>query len=234
MAILTRTQIDRLGDRLKRDDITEPDLRLLDDYRRSFSEPYETVVKAIRARLAMEPTGRPAKSTPSIAYKLRRESIRLSQMQDIAGCRLVVEDLLAQDNTVLELRQAFDQTTESDRRHKPSHGYRAVHVIVEIGGKAIEVQVRTSLQHLWAEQSEKLSDLVDPAIKYGGGDEIYRSTLLARSKLVGNIEATRQRLTNLNIRGEEKAQLAKELSELEIEIQSLMQELVAAVDARKK
>ena len=31
--------------------------------------------------------------------------------------------------------------------------------------------MRTSLQHLWAELSEKLSDIVDSAIKYGGGDE---------------------------------------------------------------
>jgi ppGpp synthetase/RelA/SpoT-type nucleotidyltranferase len=45
------------------------------------------------------------------------------------------------------------------------------HVIVEASGKLIEVQVRTSLQHLWAELSEKLSDVVDGKIKYGGGDQ---------------------------------------------------------------
>lgn len=36
--------------------------------------------------------------------------------------------------------------------------------------KLIEVQVRTSLQHLWAEVSEKLSGVVDAGIKYGSGD----------------------------------------------------------------
>jgi ppGpp synthetase/RelA/SpoT-type nucleotidyltranferase len=35
-----------------------------------------------------------------------------------------------------------------DRREKPSHGYRAVHVIVECGGRMVEIQVRTELQHL--------------------------------------------------------------------------------------
>lgn len=234
MTLLTRTQVDRLGERLKRSDISEDDLRLLDEYRRSFAEPYEAVVGVIRTTLDMEPTGRPAKSTSSITYKLRRESIRLSQMQDIAGCRLVVENLFAQDHTVRQLRQAFERATENDRRRTPSHGYRAVHVIIEVNGKPIEVQVRTSMQHLWAEQSEKLSDLIDPAIKYGGGDEIYRSTLLLSSKLIASNEAARRELAKLDMPDEEKAMHTRELAELELKSERLMRGLIAAIDARTR
>lgn len=68
-----------------------------------------------------------------------------------------------------------------DRRVNTSHGYRAVHVIVREGSAMIEVQVRTSLQHLWAEVSEKLSDTDDPAIKYGGGSALIRSLLCLSS-----------------------------------------------------
>ncbi len=57
---ISKTQIDKLGDRLKRGEITDDDLRLLDEYRRSFSEASEFVVGAIRNELALEPTGRPA------------------------------------------------------------------------------------------------------------------------------------------------------------------------------
>ena len=39
---MSKTQIDRLGDRLRKGDISEADLRLLDTYRRSFSEAYES------------------------------------------------------------------------------------------------------------------------------------------------------------------------------------------------
>src|SRR5437762_4603232 len=84
---LTKGQVDRLGDRLRKGDIGDDDLRLLDNYRRSFSEAYEIVVGQIRDQLGLEPTGRQEKTTPSIKAKLRRQSIRLSQMQDIAGCR---------------------------------------------------------------------------------------------------------------------------------------------------
>lgn len=76
---LSKTQVDRLGDRLKGGVHTESDLRLLDDYRRSFGEAYEAVTQTIRQH-GQFPTGRLAKSTRSIAEKLRRESIRLSQM----------------------------------------------------------------------------------------------------------------------------------------------------------
>jgi len=45
---LTKTQIDRLGNRLKKGTISEADLRFLDLYCRSFSGAYEIVVlKAI-------------------------------------------------------------------------------------------------------------------------------------------------------------------------------------------
>jgi len=41
---LTKGQVDRLGDRLRKGDIGDDDLRLFDNYRRSFSEAYEIVV----------------------------------------------------------------------------------------------------------------------------------------------------------------------------------------------
>ena len=184
---LSKTQIDRLGNRLKDGSHTESDLRMLDDYRRSFGEAYEAVVGTLRQRGAL-PTGRLAKSTVSIVEKLRRESIRLSQVQDIAGCRVVVGDVLEQDQFVTGLEVDFPATTVIDRRESPSHGYRAVHVIVKMSGKLVEIQVRTALQHLWAEVSEKSSDVLDPTIKYGGGDQRWRIILAICSKSVASYE----------------------------------------------
>jgi putative GTP pyrophosphokinase len=193
---LTKTQVDRLGARLRKGNITEADLRLLDQYRRSFSEEYEAVVEAIRKELALEPTGRPAKSTTSISDKLRRESIRLTQIQDIAGCRLIVADIANQESVVQSLTSLFEHTTISDRREKPSHGYRAVHVIVNSRGKLIEIQIRTELQHLWAELSEKWSDVIDSSIKYGGGDEVFQKALAVTSDVVAELEALETRFAD--------------------------------------
>lgn len=196
---VSKTQIDRLGDRLRKSNISETDLRLLDTYRRSFTDAYEIVVSTIRKELAVEPTGRPAKSTTSISEKLRRESIRLTQIQDIAGCRVIVPDIATQDSVVQSLNSLFDEVTIVDRRQQPSHGYRAVHVIVIYGGKLIEIQVRTSLQHLWAELSEKFSDVAGQAIKYGGGDEEIQEALRALFLAVSKMESLEIQLAELQV-----------------------------------
>ncbi len=189
MAILSKTQVDRLGERLKKGSPSEDDLRLLDQYRRSFGTAYNSVIKALREVLHSEPTGRPAKSTNSIIEKLHRESIRLSQVQDIAGCRIVVTDILAQDDAVGLLLSAFHDTVRiTDRRVNPSYGYRAVHVIIESSGQPVEIQLRTYLQHVWAELSEKLSDVVDSNIKYGGGDEESRNLLATMCEQIRTLE----------------------------------------------
>ncbi len=197
-ANFSNTQIDQLGDRMRKGPITEADLILLDEYRRSFGEAYEAVLRTIQQQLQLEPTGRPAKSTSSIIEKLHRESIRLSQMQDIAGCRLVVGDLVKQEEVVASLSTVFPGASVIDRRANPSYGYRAVHIIPRIFEKLIEVQVRTSLQHIWAEYSEKLSDVFDPSIKYGGGDDNIRGILTDHSKAVREIEELEKKYADLH------------------------------------
>lgn len=212
---LSKNQIDRLGDRLRKGDIGEDDLRLLDGYRLSFTDAYEDVVWQIVHELGLEPTGRSGKSTTSIIDKLRRESIRLSQMQDIAGCRIIVNDIAAQDKLIAQLKGLFERAFIVDRREHPSHGYRAVHVIVDNRGKLIEVQVRTSLQHRWAEFSERLSDEVDRAIKYGGGDPELVSYLTTMSEVSMNIEMALNRtdLTTVVTEWQRWPELSRRLGE---------------------
>ena len=208
MSKISKTQIDRLGGRLRKGSPNESDLKTLDDYRRSFGGAYEEVVSGIREKLKLEPTGRPAKSTSSIIEKLNRESIRLSQVQDIAGCRVVVADILEQDNIVASLKNIFPRASVVDRRINPSYGYRAVHIIIKIFDKLIEVQIRTELQHSWAETSEKFSDKIDPAIKYGGGDKEIQSLLCKVSNLVNDYEKTERKISTV-----QKSSMDKELKD---------------------
>jgi GTP pyrophosphokinase len=184
----TKTQLDKLGERLREGSTEEADLRALDNYRRSFRPAYDQVVRVLKKELQLEGTGRPAKTTVAIVEKLKRQKIRLTQIQDIAGVRLLVGDLPEQNRIVQALRGTFSDISIDDRRVKPSHGYRAVHVVVLAEERLVEVQVRTPEQHLWAELSEKLSDVVDPALKYGGGPADTRQTLLEYSSFVSRIE----------------------------------------------
>jgi GTP pyrophosphokinase len=141
---LTKSQVNRLGDRLRKGHASEEDSKLLDQYRDSFRDAYEAVVGRITDELRLDPTGRAAKTTKAIIEKLRREKTRLTQMQDIAGCRVITKTLLDQDRIVAQLQQMFDSEVV-DRRYRPSHGYRAVHVIVKQFEKLVEIQVRYNI-----------------------------------------------------------------------------------------
>jgi putative GTP pyrophosphokinase len=222
---LSKTQIDRLGDRLREGSPTDADLISLDEYRLSFGTAYETVVRNVRQELHLEPTGRPAKSTSSLLDKLNRESIRLTQVQDIAGCRIIVNDILEQERVVNVLRSLFPHVSVVDRRDKSSYGYRAMHVIVNIADKLVEIQVRTSLQHEWAELSEKWSDVVDPGIKYGGGPAAVRSLLQSMSDTIANIEEVECDTSNVRIAADDNA-LSSEIDDDEREeLQKQMDDL---------
>jgi hypothetical protein len=77
--VLSKTQVDKLGDRLRRADVpTDDDLRLLSDFR----EERRDVMDAVGAGLAEIVGSVPArrlKTINSIVDKLRRESARLSR-----------------------------------------------------------------------------------------------------------------------------------------------------------
>jgi ppGpp synthetase/RelA/SpoT-type nucleotidyltranferase len=186
---ISKTQIDQLGERLRKENISEDDLRQLDVYRESFADAYEEVVASIRSATRLEPVGRWKTNISIIAKLLRERTMRLGRMQDIAGCRVVVDGILVQDSVVQQLVSAFPTAKVQDRRKKPSYGYRAVHLIATARHKLVEIQVRTELQHLWAQQSELLADRIDPAIKYGGGDPSLQYILSFTGDTVSYLEA---------------------------------------------
>jgi ppGpp synthetase/RelA/SpoT-type nucleotidyltranferase len=221
----SKNQIDQLGNRLREGPVSESDLRMLDEYRLTFTDSYSEIVHSIRQQLHLDPTGRPAKSTSSIIEKLRRESIRLSQMQDIAGCRTVLEDSAGQEQIVHSLRALFPHASVVDRRARPSHGYRAVHLIARLRGSFVEIQVRSSLQHLWAELSEMWADEIDPSIKYGGGPETNRQLLAQLSRTIAKVEILDVQLPGIRAQLSQMRPLVRSLGELDSKVEQIQQHL---------
>lgn len=97
VASLTNSQIDKLGERLKIGSPSESDLTLLAAYRNGFALPAKAVFDVVSELSGLQPAIRSEKTTLSVVAKLKREGIRLSQMQDISGCRVTVENIAAQD-----------------------------------------------------------------------------------------------------------------------------------------
>jgi ppGpp synthetase/RelA/SpoT-type nucleotidyltranferase len=102
---LSNSQITKLGDRLRGGDFSEADLAMLDAFRQIYSEIDEQAYQLIQSTLASitgwTSTQRKRKTQQSIVDKLRRQpKLRLPQMQDIAGCRIVIEGGSQRANTL--------------------------------------------------------------------------------------------------------------------------------------
>lgn len=150
------------------------------------------------------------KRARSILAKLHKESsMRLTQMQDIGGCRAVVETI----DEVYALREQYRRSkslhelvTEDDYiAHPKPSGYRSVHLVFRFQSRGhpqynrlmFEVQLRTSTQHAWATAVETVGAVIGQALKSSEGESAwlnyFQNAALAleytESKLVSAPEA---------------------------------------------
>ena len=190
---LSNTQIDRIGHKLRNGRIDAQCLRDLEVFRALYNPAYQHVENTLVHRLGLSITGRPSKSTVAIVEKLKRETIRLNQIQDIAGCRVLVPGLADQDHLVESLSILLNdaQLEIDDKRNAPTNGYRAVHVIAKKFGRPVEIQIRTTLQHAWAEISEKVADAHGHSVKYGVGDAHAILFLSKLSAITSDLDTTK-------------------------------------------
>ena len=197
--MMSKSQIDELGKQLRQAATERVALNVvsLDAYRESFSDAINDVQRMLQAANLTEFTSR-TKSTASVVAKLLRQpKTRLSQVQDILGLRFVADDLKQQEALMLELTRIFPDSKPLDRRLFPQYGYRAVHLIVKVNGFPLEIQVRSQLQHYWAQYSEMIADQHDQELKYGGGDVEIRRFLEELSSEAAKLE---QQLDQQDIR----------------------------------
>jgi ppGpp synthetase/RelA/SpoT-type nucleotidyltranferase len=148
--------------------VSDEDLTLLEQLLTAHGGVLTTVQLRLAKELDLPVTSR-TKTTGTLVEKLQRSpTMALSRMQDIAGARLVVEmNWTEQDQLVARIVELFPGADVKDRRAEPSYGYRAVHVIVEVDQRFVEIQVRTTLQDLWAQVFERLADRWGRGIRYG-------------------------------------------------------------------
>lgn len=140
------------------------------------------------------------KRKPQILRKLRRLSVRLTQLQDIGGCRIIVDNNSDVDRLVshikynLSLDDAFNISKITDYRHKgrDETGYRSVHVMIERDGRTVELQIRSRIQHYWAESIERASVIYGYHLKEQEGDPVVIEYFRLLSDIFYEIESGRE------------------------------------------
>jgi len=202
----SKSQVDSAGDILVRDyfsqvngagETLQDDYRdfaelegafvIINNWRSSHSFPLNTLQMGLR-RLSkhIDPNSLVAqriKRLSSIELKLRRfPTMKLSQMQDIGGCRAVVRSVRHVDALVAlykgsGIKHKLDHVDDYIRTPQRS-GYRGAHLIYRYysdrkttyNGLKLEMQLRSPLQHAWATAVETVGTFIRQALKSSQGE----------------------------------------------------------------
>ena len=116
------------------------------------------------------------KKIDTIINKLRyNEDMSLSNMNDIAGCRIVTKDLQSVKNLQKNLKENcsfLEFKKERNYLKTKDSGYRGVHFIYKAKQEKyfrlqLELQIRTELQNIWATAVEVVDFFEDKQLKRG-------------------------------------------------------------------
>ena len=211
-------------------DAYEDALAIVNNWRQSHSYPLNAVQVNLRHNSrVVDPRGLVAqrlKRFTSIESKLFRfPNMRLSQMQDIGGCRAVVDSLT-------EVRLLHERYISSRSNHKLSttddyvanpkdDGYRGIHLVYKYQSNdflrrvyndlKIEVQLRSRFQHAWATAVEVVGTLVNQVLKSDEGDDEW----LRFFALMGAVIAIREKAPRVPRTPDDLGELIRELDDYE-------------------
>jgi len=183
---VSKSAVRRAGSTLRRfarEEATDAEadeaLGVIDAYRRSFSDPLNAVAAALGGILRESgiqgEVSQRLKRMLTIAQKIvvRESGLDLSRMQDIGGCRVVLDsddvaDLRRFEGLVCDYWGDGCKRSSNYVDRPRESGYRAIHIVVVQDGRMIEIQLRTQRMHLWAELVESLSGVLGTNYKQDG------------------------------------------------------------------
>jgi hypothetical protein len=163
-------------------------LDIINNWRSAHNFPLNTFHIGLRRRAQIIDrnciTAQRIKRLSSIELKLKRfETMTLSQMQDIGGCRAILSSV----GQVNKLRSAYAESEIKHQLHQEDNyitspkesGYRGIHLIYryysdkkkDYNSLKIEIQMRSQLQHLWATAVETVGTFVQQALKSSLGEQ---------------------------------------------------------------
>jgi hypothetical protein len=165
-------------------------LAIIDNFRASHAHPLNTFHTTLKYRAhKLAPKAlvvQRIKRLDSIAAKLRaKDSMRLTQMQDIGGCRAVMPSVqLVRRLETIYLTSPLVHTLSNNKDYiaePKATGYRGIHLMYTFAGASspyaglkIEIQIRTALQHKWATAVEAAETFTGQALKSNLGSEEWR------------------------------------------------------------
>lgn len=225
----SRKQIERAGKMLSNKAISDAErqeaLTVLDNWRSSHAYPLQVIANNLRRNNLNAIVVQRLKRLHSIENKLQRISnMNLYRMQDLGGCRVIVDSIDDVYNTIdkyknSNIRHIFKREYDYIQNPKTS-GYRCYHMVYQFHSDKtedynknmlIEIQVRTKLQHIWATAVEMMGIYKGTSFKSGIGDE----DILRFFTLVSSIFALTENMPVCPNTSSNKDELISEIKEID-------------------
>lgn len=204
---LSKSRIDKAGRSLANPgELTIESMELeedFDEYRISHLEPLSLTTLELQNWLhgygSSYYIAQRVKRKPQIVRKLRRLSVRLTQLQDIGGCRIIVENNENVDQLIPFIRDnvtkiggfSLRRVTDYREKGRDQTGYRSAHLLLERDGRSLELQIRSRIQHYWAESIERTSVIYGRHLKEQEGDPAVIDYFRQLSDVFYEIESSR-------------------------------------------
>lgn len=203
----SKSRVNRAGENVRARTATADDLRSIEEWRGAHRAVLNTFQASLRARTRNRSivVAQRHKRRNTIFNKLRRiPRMELSRMDDIAGCRLIFEDL----EDLFQFRKEFHKAKFKHKRKndidkydyikKPkSTGYRGIHDVYSYDVKSkngdkykgllIEIQYRTLVQHAWATAVEVIGFITENQPKFQQGDQRYLDCMALASEMLARV-----------------------------------------------
>ena len=201
---------------------------VINNWRASHAFPLNTMQMRLRSKASQVDRRSPSvaqrtKRLPAIESKLRRlKNVTLADMQDIAGCRVVV----GTKAQVARLKKVYrsgrirhELERENNYIDEPTpDGYRSVHLVYryysdrnqQYNGQRIEIQIRSRLQHAWATAVEAIDTFANQQLKINQASPEWTSFFA----LAGSCIAVRERTPLVPGTPTNEEELTAELREL--------------------
>ena len=163
---------------------------VVDEFRRGFGYPLTKVSSGLRGMVQqITPevlVAQRLKRMTQIIHKLERfPGTKLARMEDIGGCRAVVETTSEMELLLERIERNWEIVRKRNYIDTPKEsGYRAIHLVTERDGHRIEVQLRTKGQQAWANAVEKIAARYQVPLKDEiGPDELIHWLRLAAENI---------------------------------------------------
>lgn len=200
----SKSRVNRAGESVRAGTQTAEDLNVIEQWRAAHRAVLNTFQAILRTRT--RGTGisvaQRHKRKRTIFDKLNRlPGMHLSRMDDIAGCRLIFDDI----QTLVNFRANFHKAHFNHKRRNEldkydyikspkATGYRGIHDVYEynvnsdvgkeLAGLYLEIQYRTLVQHAWSTAVEVIGFITESQPKFQQGDHRYENAMTLASEIL--------------------------------------------------